>query len=314
MIPFILRRLLWSIPLLGVVSILSFVLTSFSPGSVAATMLSTGATPEAVQDLNNRLGLNLPLYEQYWNWLSGILFHASLGNSLLSNAPVTALLMDRLPVTLSLTFLTLAFCSLLGVTLGFVSAVRGGVLARFVDSFSLIAMSLPSFWLGAVFISIFAVTLRWLPASGFVPFSVSPGLWLSSLVLPVLVISTTGVANIALNTRSEVLAAFSHDYVRGLRANGIPNRHILLKHVFKNAAAPVVTVIGLLFVGLLGGTVVIESVFGLAGLGSLAVTATNQADLPVIQGIVVLFTLIVLFVYLAVDIVYAYLNPKARIA
>lgn len=148
MIPFILRRLLWSIPLLGVVSILSFVLTSFSPGSVAATMLSTGATPEAVQDLNNRLGLNLPLYEQYWNWLSGILFHASLGNSLLSNAPVTALLMDRLPVTLSLTFLTLAFCSLLGVTLGFVSAVRGGVLARFVDSFSLIAMSLPSFLAG----------------------------------------------------------------------------------------------------------------------------------------------------------------------
>lgn len=303
------RRVVWSIPLLFVVSIITFALASLMPGDVASVILGTGSTPEQQAQLTEQLGLDQPVLVQYWSWLTGAL-QGDMGSSVYSNESVTGMLSSRLPVTLSLAFLTLIVCVILGVLLGTVSAIRGGVLARILDAGSLIAMSIPSFWFAAVMIILFAVTLPLFPVSGYVPFADSPQLWLASLVLPVFCLATSSVAGLALQMRGQMVATFRSDFVKALRANGISPRSILYKHVLKNAAGPVVTLTGLLVVTLLGGTVFMEKVFGMAGLGTLAVNATARHDLPVIQGVVVYFTLVVIIVNLITDVAYAALNPK----
>jgi len=233
-----------------------------------------------------------------------------LGSSLFSGESVTSMLASRLPVTLSLAVLTLLLTVALGVGLGALSAIRGGALARALDAGSLIAMSVPSFWFAAVIIVAFAVMIPLFPASGYVAFADSPYWWFMSLVLPVLALATSGVAGLALQMRGQMVAVLRSDFVKALRANGISPRSILFRHVLKNAAGPAVTIAGLLTVGLLGGTVFMERVFGMAGLGTLAVNATARHDLPVIQGVVVYFTLVVIAVNLATDFAYAALNPK----
>ncbi|WEK13449.1 MAG: ABC transporter permease [Candidatus Microbacterium phytovorans] len=303
------RRLLWSIPLLFVVSIITFALASLMPGDVASVILGTGATPEQRALITEQLGLDQPLWVQYTSWLGGAL-QGDLGSSVFSNESVAGMLSSRLPVTLSLAFLTLIACVLLGVLLGALSAIRGGALARILDATSLIAMSIPSFWFAAVMIIVFAVAIPLFPVSGYVPFADSPQLWFASLVLPVFCLATSSVAGLALQMRGQMVATFRSDFVKALRANGISPRSILYRHVLKNAAGPVVTLTGLLVVTLLGGTVFMEKVFGMAGLGTLAVNATARHDLPVIQGVVVYFTLVVIVVNLITDVAYAALNPK----
>ncbi|WP_326731661.1 ABC transporter permease [Streptomyces phaeochromogenes] len=303
------RRLLSAVPLLLVVSVLSFVLGSFAPGNVAESMLGEGATPQAVAKLNHQLGLDQPLLQRYWDWLSAA-FHGDLGSSTFSGQPVTSLIADRLPVTLSLTILALVISIVIGVAAGAIGAIFGGVVARMMDSVSVLMLSIPNFWLGTVMIAVFAVQFRLFPASGYVPFGNSPSAWLSSLVMPVFCIAVVAIATIALNTRGAMLAALRSDFVRSLRANGIPARSVLFKHVLRNAGGLVLTIVSMLFVGLLGGTVLMEQVFGMAGLGSLATSATNQHDLPVVQGLVVLYTLIVIVVFALNDVALAYLNPK----
>lgn len=303
------RRLLWSIPLLLIVSMITFVLASLMPGSVATVILGTGATPEQEAQLVAQLGLDQPLLVQYGTWL----LHAvqgNLGNSVFSGESVAGMLSSRLPVTLSLAFLTLLVCVVAGLLLGTMSAIRGGAVARFLDATSLIAMSIPSFWFAAVMIMIFAVALPIFPVSGYVAFADSPQWWFMSLVLPVVCLATSSIAGLALQMRGQMVATFRSDFVRALRANGISQRSILYTHVLKNAAGPVVTLTGLLIVTLLGGTVFMEKVFGMAGLGTLAVNATARHDLPVIQGVVVYFTLVVIVVNVLTDVAYAALNPK----
>lgn len=303
------RRLLWSIPLLFVVSMITFTLAWLMPGDVASVILGTGATPEQKAQVIAQLGLDRPLWEQYWSWLFGAL-QGNLGTSLYSGESVTTMIAARLPVTLSLAFLTLVVSVVVGVALGAFSAIRGGVLARSLDSLSLIAMSIPSFWFAVVMVMAFAVALPIFPVSGFVPFEENPSLWFMSLVLPVFCLATSTVAGLALQMRGQMVATFRSDFVRALRANGISSRSILYRHVLKNAAGPVLTLTGLLIVTLLGGTVFMERVFGMAGLGTLAVSATARHDLPVIQGVVVYFTLVVVIVNLLTDVAYAALNPK----
>ncbi|WTU15835.1 ABC transporter permease [Streptomyces sp. NBC_00075] len=303
------RRLLSAVPLLLVVSVLSFVLGSFAPGNVAESMLGEGATPQAVAKLNHQLGLDQPLLQRYWDWLSAA-FRGDLGSSTFSGQSVTSLISDRLPVTLSLTVLALVISIVIGVAAGAVGAIFGGVVARITDSVSVLMLSIPNFWLGTVMIAVFAVQFRLFPASGYVPFGNSPSAWISSLVMPVFCIAAVAIATIAMNTRSAMLAALRSDFVRSLRANGIPARSVLFKHVLRNAGGLVMTIVSMLFVGLLGGTVLMEQVFGMAGLGSLATSATNQHDLPVVQGLVVLYTLIVIVVFALNDVALAYLNPK----
>jgi peptide/nickel transport system permease protein len=307
-----LRRLVLAVPLLLVVSVLSFVIVSLTPGNVAQEILGTNAPPESYAQLRRELGLNLPLYEQYWHWFEHAI-HGNMGESLFSGQPVTQLIGERLPVTLSLIGLSLLAILVIGVGLGVFSAVRGGVAGRLVDTVSLVGFALPSFWAGAVLIAIFAVILRWLPATGYAPLTQSPSQWTRSLVLPVVALSMNGVAAVAKQTREAMLDVLGSEYVRMARANGIPERSIVLRHALKNAAIRTVTILGIQAVGLLGGTVLVESVFALPGLGGLAVTAATEHDLPTVQGLVVYFTLIVVVVNLLIDLSYTWLSPRVRL-
>jgi peptide/nickel transport system permease protein len=215
-------------------------------------------------------------------------------------------------VTLWLIGGALLVSAILGIGMGVFSAARQGAAGRAVDGFALLGFAIPSFWLGAVLVALFAVDLRLLPATGYVSLAQSPGQWLRSLILPVATLALSGVAAIAKQTREAMLEALSSEYIRMARANGISPASILFRHALKNAAAPVLTVIGLQAVGLLGGTVLAESVFSLPGLGGLAVTSALGRDLPTMQGVVVYFTIIVVIINLAVDLAYSWVNPRVR--
>jgi len=307
------RRLLRSIPLLFTVSLVSFVLSSLRPGDTAGVILGTGATPEQKAIVTEQLGLNRPVPEQYWSWLTDAV-RGDLGRSVFSNESVSGMLTNRLPATLSLALLTLIISVVTGVVLGSISAIRGGRVARALDALAFVAMSIPSFWFAAVLIVFFVVRWEMFPASGFIPFGESPWMWFKSLALPVFCLSTSAIAGLAMQMRGQMVATFQSDYIRSLRANGLPTSSILYRHVLKNSAAPVVTLSGLLVVSLIGGTVLMESIFGIAGLGTLAVEATATHNLPVIQGVVVLFTVIVIAVNLLTDLAQTALNPRVDVS
>jgi peptide/nickel transport system permease protein len=306
-----LRRLLMAVPLLFVVSALSFVLVSLTPGDAARQILGINASPEEYAKVRHQLRLDQPLYDQYWHWLSHAV-RGDLGASFISGESVTQIIKSGLPVTISLILLAVIVVSVIGVALGVLSAVRGGATGRSVDAFSMFGFSLPTFWLGLILIVLFAVKLQWFPAIGYVPFTQSPGEWLHSLTLPVLALAIGGIAGVARQTREAMLDALGSEYIRMARANGVPARSLYFRHALKNASIPVVTQLGLLTVGLLGGTVLVENVFAMQGLGRLVVGATSQHDLPVVQGIAIAFTLIVVVVNLVVDLAYAWLNPRVR--
>jgi peptide/nickel transport system permease protein len=308
----VLRRCVMAVPLLFVVSALTFVLVSLTPGNAAEEILGTSATPAAYAALNRALGLNLPLYDQYWDWLRHALT-GNLGQSVFTSQPVTQEIGQRLPVTVSLLVGALVVSAVAGIGLGAFSALRGGVTGRIADALALIGFSLPGFWVGAELIVIFAVWRNWFPATGYVPISASPAGWLHSLVLPVVTLSLYGIASTAKQTREAMLDVLATEHIRMARANGLPRRAIVFRHALRNASMRVVTVLGLLAVGLLGGTVLVENVFALPGVGSLIVTAATQHDLPVVAGIAVCFTLIVVAINLIVDLAYLWLNPRVRL-
>lgn len=306
---FVLRRLLLAVPLLFLVSMLVFVLASLAPGSVAESVLGVGATPEAVAELNRQLGVDQPVMTQYWNWLTSAL-QGDLGQSVLDGRSVTDLLMARMPVTLSLAIPALLVVLVLGVGTGMVAAVRGGFVGRLVEIGAILVRGIPNFWLAMVAVLLFGVKLMWVPVSGYVPMTESPGGWLRSIVVPVIVLGSVEAALVAIVTRAEMLNAMRSDYVRSLRANGYSWRRIVFKHIGKNAAPPILTMVSLVFVSLLGSTILMEQIFGMAGLGTQMVTATRDHDLPVIQGLVVFYTAVVVVVFLINDIAHAVLNPK----
>jgi peptide/nickel transport system permease protein len=311
MIRIVARRLALSVPLLLIVSAITFVLGSLVPGDPARTLLGATAKPEQYEALRQQLNLDRPLWEQYSLYLQH-LFHGDLGRSIFNNEQVGNVIATRLPVTLALIVGGTVVAALVGVALGVTSATRGRSLARSVDVISLVGTALPSFWVGLVLIATFAVALRWFPATGFTPFGVSPSLWASSLVLPVIALAIGGVALIAKITRDSMLNTLSMDYIRTLRASGIGSRSIVWRHALRNAGLPIATSIGLTMINFLPGAVFIESVFVLPGLGNTVVSATNQHDVPVVQGIGLTFTMIVIVVNLIVDVVYGFLNPKVR--
>ena len=306
------RRLAFGLVLIFAVTALSFLLVSLIPGDPARAILGVNATQAQVDALRRQLGLDLPLYQQYWDWLQGAV-HGDFGQSISSAQPVTAVLAPRVGVTLSLLLGTLLVSTVVGVALGVVGAVRGGALGRGVDALSLLGFAIPAFWLGALLASVFAVQLRWLPAVGYVPPGVSLGGWLRSMVLPVAALSAGAIAVVAKQTREAMLDVLGSEYVRMARASGLPARSIVLRHALKNASVRVLTVLGLVAVGVLGGSVVIENVFALPGLGGELVNATTQGDLPVVLAIVTYFAVAVVVINLAVDLAYMWANPKVRV-
>ena len=312
MLRVIVKRLLLAVPLLFLVSLVSFILQSLIPGNPAAAIAGASASKQQIAKLAQTLGLDKPLAEQYWNWLSGA-FHGTLGNSLINDQPVLSALNQRLPVTVALVGSATIVATLIGVAFGLVSSRGGRAVARSVDVISIAGLAIPSFWLALLLIAFFSVRLGWLPANGYTAPTTSVTGWLSTLVLPVAALGFAGVTAVAKLTREAMLDVMSSQFIRNLRANGIPERSVIARHCLRSAAIPVVTIAGLLFINSLGASVVIEQVFGLPGLGSLAVSATASHDIPMIQGVAVYFTLLVIAMNLLVDVLYAWINPRVRV-
>jgi peptide/nickel transport system permease protein len=312
MLTLVLRRLAWSVPLALVASMVSFVLMAFLPGDPARSLMGPNATEDQLTVARHELGLDRSLWSQYGDWLSDAL-HGDLGTSLISRQPVTGLLNERLAPSLSLIIGAVLLGSLVGMILG-IRGARGGRVGKLVQAGSALGLALPDFWLALVLVVVFAVNVGVLPPTGYVPLGDDPAGWLKSLVLPVVTLAVPVTAVIAKQTRDAVASALEQPFVRTLRAAGVPERSLVYRHALKNAAIPILTVVGMVFVGALSGTVAVEFIFAIPGLGSTAVQATASHDLPVIQGVVMYFTGIVLLVNLLVDLAYGYLNPRVRLS
>lgn len=305
------RWLTISIPLLFAVSALTFLLVSLIPGDAARTIAGVNATPAQYEALRVQLGLDRPLWEQYVRWLGNAL-RGDFGRSAVNGSDVRRQLGDRAEVTITIVAGALIVATLLGTTLGVVSARGRRGVGRLTDALSLFGLAVPSYWFGLLLAYFFGVALGWFPPTGYSPIGNGVGSWLRSIALPLLTLGITASAGIAKQTRDAIAAEYRGEYVAMLRARGIAERTILLRHVLRNASAPIVTVIGLLFIGLLSGTVLVEAVFVLPGLGSLAVTSTRAGDIPVIQMVTVVFALLIVAVNLLVEVLYAVLDPKVR--
>jgi peptide/nickel transport system permease protein len=301
-----------SVPIMAVVATLTFFLVELVPGDPAAFLLGTGSTAEQVAQLHRELGLDRPVFVQYGSWFGHVL-RGDLGTSLVTNQTVVATLAQALPVTVSVAGLATLFTLVVGVALGILAAVRGGVLDAVVQWAGSVAMSIPGFWLAAVLVLGLAIKLPWLPATGYISVTSSPSLWASHLVLPMIAVGLAGVGPVAFQTRAAVLDQLSCEYVRTLVAAGLPTRRILFKHVLRNASGTVVTVVSLGFVFALGGIVIIEGIFNLPGMGTLMLSSVRSHDLPLVQGAVLFFSLLVVAINLLADLAVAALNPRLRI-
>lgn len=312
----VVRWLASSAALLFVVTALSFLLVSLAPGDAAMSILSSQSgtyTPEQYTRMRELLGIDEPLYLRYWHWLQDLL-HGSLGQDLFSGQPVSEIIGARLLPSLSVIVGTVLVSAVVGTWLGVLGATRSGPVGRFVDAASLVGLAVPSFWLALLVVELFAVRLNWLPSGGYIDPGRDPAGWLRGIALPVLTLSAGAIAFVAKQTRDSMATVLSMEFVTMLRARGLPTRSILYRHALRNAAIPVVTMLGLLFVNLLSGAVVIEGIFSVPGLGQQAVVATGSHNLPVITGVAFCFTIVVVTVNLLVDLAYRWLNPKVRAA
>ncbi|MGP3534265.1 ABC transporter permease [Microbacterium sp. RD1] len=306
-------RLLGSLALLVLVPTVTFFIQAIVPTNIARSVLGLNASEEAVAALNERLGLDQPLIVRYFDWLGNAL-QGNLGVSYTTLEPVQSILAPRLPVSLSVIIGALVVFTVVGLLLGILSATGGRAVGTLMDAVSSIGIAVPNFWLAVILIAVFAVQLNLFPATGYVDPAVSFPLWLASLVLPVIALAFAGITSVAKQTRDQMLLAIASPYARTLRANGASETSLVYKHALRNAAGPVITVIGIIFVGALSGSVVVENIFVLPGLGSQALQSTLQHDLPVIQGIAVYFTVIVVIVNVLIDVATTALNPKVRAA
>jgi|HigsolmetaAR201D_1030396.scaffolds.fasta_scaffold04910_2 peptide/nickel transport system permease protein len=313
MLQLIIRRIFIMIPVLFLVSLMVFSLILLVPGDPAVTLAGENATEEQIEATRERLGLNDPVIEQYGRWV-GNAIRGDLGSSLFSSQKVTDAIVQRIPATLSLAGGAIVLSVLLGVPAGIVAAIyRGRWPDRLVGLGAASALAMPNYFVAMLLILFFAIWNPWFPATSFVPFSEGPGEWAKHLVLPWITLSLSPAAVITRQLRSSLIGVLGQDYVRTARAKGLRGRTVILKHSLKNAAIPVVTVLGTQIAFALGGSVIVEQVFGIAGVGQLAITSVQKRDLPLIQGIVVMATLLVLFCNLLVDLAYGFLNPKVRV-
>jgi peptide/nickel transport system permease protein len=305
------KRLVRSLAVFIVVTFATFSLMYGNGPGIAHAVLGLNATPQAVQAEVVKLGLDQPLYLQYWDWLTG-LAHGDLGNSFYTSESVSSALANRVPVTLALVFLALLLTAVLSVILGVTAAVRGGWVDRVLQFISVLGTAVPAFIIAIALVFPFAIHWRAFPATGYVSPNVSASGWLSSLTLPVLALLIGAVAGAAAQFRTAVLDQLGRDYVRTMRARGIPEREIIFRNVLRNAAPPGLTVLSLTVFGLLGGAVFIEQVFALPGIGQMANMAAKISDVPLVMGTVLVAVVIVLVVNFAGDLAITVLNPKAR--
>ncbi|MBI2490933.1 MAG: ABC transporter permease [Candidatus Rokubacteria bacterium] len=307
------RRLLATVPLLFLVSLVVFALVHALPGDPAVLFLGEEADPETLARFRTRLGFDRPLVVQYGEWL-GRALRGDLGRSLRTNQPVTEAILQRLPVTLELMAAALAVSLAIALPMGVVSAVRrnsGFDLAS--TLFALVGFAMPTFWLGIILIYVFALLLRWLPPSGWVPLTASPGDNLLALILPAFTLGTALAALVARQLRSSMLEVLRQDYVRTAQAKGLGQGQVVGKHALKNALISVVTVVGLQLGGLLGNTIITETLFALPGVGRLMIDSIFSRDFFVVQGVILFLAGGYVLSNLLVDILYSYLDPRIRV-
>ena len=311
---FIVRRLLGLIPLLLLISFAVFALVLAIPGDPARSIAGgLDADEDRVQEIRDELGLDDGLIEQYGRWLGDVVT-GDLGTSLFTDRSVTSELSTRFPVTLSLALGAVFLAALVGIPLGVLAAMRpGSLLDRALGVGTSFGIALPDFFLGTALVVIFAVELDVLPAIDYVPIEESPVQWARHLIIPWIALGVSASATLARQVRGAMIEVLDQDYIRTARAKGVSERSVIGRHALKNAMTPAVTVIGLQFAYLLGGTFIIEYIFSLPGMGTYMLGAITSKDLPVIQGVVLLIAVIFVFTNLVVDIIYGVLNPKVRV-
>ena len=307
------RRLLTYIPILLIVSFAVFMLTSLIPGDAAITLAGgPNATPEAIAAVREKLRLDDPILVQYWYWLSDAI-RLDFGESQFSGVPVIESIWNRFPVSLSLVLAAVIVALLIGLPLGIFAGVRpGGVVDRINRWTSSLGVGMPNFWLATLLILLFAVTLRWLPPSGFTSFAESPAKWAESIVLPAFAMGFFLAAELSRQLRAGLIGQLNANYVRTLWAKGATSRRVVGRHALRNAASPAITVLGVQVGTLLGGTVIMEQIFSIPGLGSYLLDGITGQDLPIIQGVTMMFVVFQMTMSLIVDVSYGLLNPKVR--
>lgn len=312
MFAFLARRLLSTLPVLLIVSVLVFLMLRLTPGDPAAVLAGDAASSEQIAQIRTNLGLDRSIPEQYFIWF-GHLLTGDLGQSYYYKTDVTTLIGQRLEPTVSLALLTITLAVAVAVPLGVLAAWRfGSVMDRALMGFSVMGFSVPVFVLAYVLIWLVSLKLGWLPVQGYKRLSEGLGAWLYHLVLPAITLSVIYVALIARVTRASVLETLGEDYIRTARAKGLPEATVLMRHALANAAVPIITVIGIGIALLIGGVVVTESVYAIPGLGRLTVDAVLARDFPTIQGVILLFSFVYVMINLLVDLSYVFFDPRIR--
>ncbi len=310
---YIIRRFILLITTILLVSMITFGVFQILPGDPVRTMLGTEADPTQIENLRSELGLDRPLYEQYGDWMKGLLT-GELGNSIRFSMPVKDLLFDRLPVTMSLAGLTLIIVLTISLPLGMIAARRQNKLSDVsLSTVTQIGMAVPSFWLGMMLILYVGMKFSFFKISGYIPWSQSVSGALSTLILPAF---TIAIPQIAINfryVRTAILEQIQLDYVRTIRSKGMSEQNVMYKHVLKNSMIPILTVFGLIMAEVVAGTIIVEQVFSLPGIGQLLITAISNRDFPLVQGIVMYITVAVVVINFIVDILYSVLDPRIRL-
>ncbi len=310
---FIVRRLGLMFVILLLVSMIIFSLVHITPGDPALMMLGQEATPEALEALRERLGLNLPLYEQYLNWVGGVI-QGDLGNSIKDNTPVLSILLQKLPVTIQLTVFAFVIALMIAIPAGILSATKKGTIWDYAGtSFALSGVSIPPFFLGILLIFIFSITLGWLPPSGYVEPWVDLKQSILLMIMPAIAIGIRLSAEITRMLRSSMLEVLGADYIRTAYSKGLLGKTVIVGHALRNALIPVVTIGGLQLATFFGGAVITETIFAVPGLGRLVIDGILTRDFPVVQGAVLLMAVVVVIVNFVVDILYSILDPRIKL-
>lgn len=313
MLRIVVIRLIQAIPVLLLIAVMAFILMHLIPGDPAVVIAGADAGPAAVERIRHELGLDRPILEQLLNWLIN-LGTGDFGRSLVLNQTVLSAVGERLPVTMSLAMLSLMITLPVGVFLGILAAYfRGSWIDAAVMTLALVGVSVPAFWIGILSVILFSVTLGWFPSAGYAPLLADgPGAWLSSLIQPAFILSLFQIGFLARMTRSGMLDVLDQDFIRTARAKGVSEWRTVGRHAFRNALVGVVTVAGIILSLLIGGSVVIEQVFALPGIGRLVVQAILARDYPLIQGTMLLFGFAFVVINISVDLIYLWVDPRVR--
>ncbi len=305
------RRLGGSVLVVFLASILVALMVHLVPGDAASAVAGENASPEQIQSTRERLGLDEPIWVQYFSWATDAL-RGDFGQSLITNRPVIEMVRQVLPATLSITLAASVIAVVIGVTLGGLAGLRRGVTDRVTSLGASLGIAMPSFWVGMLLVTFFALEFDLFPVLDYTPLTEDPVGWLHHITLPALALGLGMSAEVARQTRGGVVDVMAQPYIRTARAKGAPGGRLFARHVVRNAAIPVVTVLGLQIGRLLGGVIIIEQVFAINGLGTMAVRAVADRDFPVIQAYVLLTTVIVVAINLLVDLSYGWINPRVR--